>query len=132
MFEKASREKFRFPSNQGVLTVEDLWDLPLQTTQPNKTSLDKIARFLDHALKASEEARSFVDDTRPPEDSVTRTMFDIVLHIIKAKKAENEAARKAIETKAKKQQILALIDQKKNEKLASASIEELTAMVEGL
>jgi ABC-type transporter Mla subunit MlaD len=114
------------------LTVEDLWDLPLQTTQPNKTSLDKIARFLDHALKASEEARSFVDDTRPPEDSVTRTMFDIVLHIIKAKKAENEAARKAIETKAKKQQILALIDQKKNEKLASASIEELTAMVEGL
>lgn len=125
MFEKASREKFRFPSNQGVLTVEDLWDLPLQTTQPNKTSLDKIARFLDHALKASEETRSFVDDTRPPEDSVTRTMFDIVLHIIKAKKAENEAARLVAEKKAKKQQILEILARKKDEQLASSSVEDL-------
>lgn len=52
-------------------------------------------------------------------------MFDIVLHIIKAKKAENEAARLVAEKKAKKQQILEILARKKDEQLASSSVEDL-------
>ena len=35
MFVKALRKHYRFPSTQGALTVEDLWDL-------NETRLDSI------------------------------------------------------------------------------------------
>lgn len=44
MFEKASRMKLRFNTQRGVLSVEDLWDLPL-------IQLDNIAIALNKKLQ---------------------------------------------------------------------------------
>jgi hypothetical protein len=59
-------------------------------------------------------------------------MFEIVKHIIKVKLAEREAAKVIKENAAKKQQILELIHQKKNESLASMPVEELEKMLTDL
>jgi len=59
MFEKASRSKLRFMSTKGLLTVEDLWDIPL--TSKNGVSLDDIAKSLHKQIKESEET-SFVEE----------------------------------------------------------------------
>ena len=46
IFMKATQKKLRFDSTQGLLTVEDLWDLPLTGTN-KKANLDDIAIGLD-------------------------------------------------------------------------------------
>jgi hypothetical protein len=50
LFEKASRLKLRFSSPAGLLTVEDLWDLPL-SAQAKVANLDDIAKGLNKTLE---------------------------------------------------------------------------------
>lgn len=129
LFEKAVRLKLRFDSPQGQLAVEDIWDLPL-TSGTNRANLDDIARRLSKQVKES-ETESFV--IRPAKaNEVTLLKFDVVKHVIEVRLAENEAAALAKTNKEKKQQLLSLIDQKKNEVLATKSVEELLKMVEDL
>lgn len=128
MFEKASRLKLRFETNQGTLTTEDLWDLPL--SHDRKTNLDDIAKGLHKQLQDSETASFVVKATQKNE--TLQLKFDIVKHVIDVRLAENEAAALIRANKEKKQRILALIDQKENEKLAGTSLEELRAMANSL
>ena len=46
MFEKASRLKLRFSTSIGMLSAEDLWDLPL-SSRNGTANLDDVARNLD-------------------------------------------------------------------------------------
>lgn len=47
IFIQASRLRLRFPSVQGLLTMEDLWQLPLRTDNPRKASIEEVgARLL--------------------------------------------------------------------------------------
>lgn len=125
MFEKATRLKLRFETVQGVLSIEDLWDLPLQTTRESRASLDSLAIALDRKLKDSATV-SFVDDA-PKANEELQLAFEIVKHVIDVKKAENEAARNARERAAKKERILEIIARKEDETLAASSIDELRA-----
>lgn len=43
IFEQASREKVRFQTQVGQVSVEDLWELPL-SSKANKPNLDDIAK----------------------------------------------------------------------------------------
>lgn len=129
MFEKASRLKLRFSTPQGTLSAEDLWDLPL-TSNSNRANLDDIAKGLNRKLKNADE-ESFVNKPKMSE-SVDRLAFEIVKHVIEVRLQENEEAVKAQANKARKRQILELIAEKQNAALSEKSIEELTAMVEGL
>lgn len=131
MFEKASREKFRFQSPQGALTVEDLWDLPLTSENGNRANLDDIAKDLNRKLKAQGEEESFVVRERKVDDSV-KVMFEIVKHVISVRLDEDDKSKKAVETKAKKQKILEIIARKRDAKLEEAPIEDLAKMVEEL
>jgi hypothetical protein len=129
IFEQAARLRIRFESPKGPLTVEDLFILPL-TSQTEKANLDDIARSLHLQLKNS-DAISFVTPAQGA-DQVTQTKFDIVKYVIDIRIAERDAAAIAADRKAKKQQILSLISQKENDKLAGSSLEELRAMAESL
>lgn len=129
MFEQSTRNKDRFETSQGLLTVEDLWDLPLTSTR-GRANLDDIARGLSKKLKET-ETESFVIKA-PKADETTQRKFAIVKHIIEVRLAENEAAATIRANKEKKQQLLALIAQKENEQLQGHTLEELRAMAEGL
>jgi CHASE3 domain sensor protein len=127
LFITAIKEHYRFGSASGSLTVEDLWDLPLQG---KKTCLDEIAKGIARSLKATEE-ESFVN-TAKGSDPVLQNKLEIVKYVIKAKLEEADQARVATERKAKRQQIMQLIHDKKNEALASKSVEELETLLADL
>lgn len=129
MFDKAARLKFRFNTPKGLITAEDLWDLPLTSSMSNP-NLDDIAVSLSKQLKATDET-SFVNTTKTV-DSTLQTKFDIVKHIIDIKLAERDTASIARANKEKKDQILALIATKQNEQLAGTSLEDLMKMAEAL
>ena len=127
MFVTASRSKLRFDSPKGMLTVEDLWDLPL-TSSTGKANLDSIAMGLHRELKAKTEVSSFVSK-ETPTDKLPQLKFDVVKHVIDTKLVENEVAAQARANSEKKQQLLALIASKENEQLAGKSLDELKALV---
>ena len=129
MFEQATRNKVRFESSQGLLTVEDLWDIPL-TSARGRANLDDIARGLYRKIKET-ETESFVIKA-PKADELTQLKFELVKHVIDVRLAENAAAEQLRLNREKKQQLLALIAQKENEQLQGHTLDELKAMAEGL
>ena len=129
MFEKASRLRVRFETSKGALNVEDLWDLPLTSTT-GKANLDDLARALHQQLE-SQNIGSFVL-TVSPNNALEQLKFDLVLHVIKVRLAENEAARNLAVAREKKQQIMEIISRKENESLSNASLDELRAMLGSL
>ncbi len=130
MFEKCVRLKLRFPSPQGALTAEDLWDLPLTSTRLNQANLNNIAKGISRQLKAEGE-EDFVNP-KSGADTVLQVQLDIVKHIIEVKQAENAAERNLIERKQKKERIMEIIAKKQDQELEGKPLEELTAMVSDL
>lgn len=126
MFEKASRLKLRFDTPKGMLSVEDLWDLPL-TSQTGKANLDDIARALHAQLKNDADV-SFVHKERK-SDEATQLSFDLVKHVIDVKLAERDAAQQANLDKERRQRILEVIARKKDQQLDGMSLEELEKLV---
>jgi signal recognition particle subunit SEC65 len=130
MFEQALRLKLRFPSPQGNLTVEDLWDLPLTSTRQNTANLNNIAKAVSRLLKAESE-----EDFVNPRSGVNETLqlsLDIVKHIIAVRQAENEATRLRAERTEKKAKLLELIARKQDQALEGKPLEELQQMVASL
>ncbi len=128
IFAKASRKKLRFPSGVGMLSVEDLWDIPL--TNNTSVSLDNIAKAVNRDLKATEE-ESFVE-AHTAQNNDLSLRLDIVKRIIEVKLADRSRAEKSAETKAKKQQILELLQNKENASLAEKTPEELRELLDSL
>lgn len=116
MFEKVSRMKLRFNTQRGVLSVEDLWDLPL-------IQLDNIAIALNKKLQES-KTESFIK-TRTKDTTELELKFNIAKHIIDVKLQEQEDRLLESEKKAKRQKILDLMAKKQDAELEGKSLEEL-------
>lgn len=127
LFEAASRQKLRFDSKVGLLSVEDLWELPL--TSANKANLDAIAIDLNRQLKSTEE--SFVS-TQSTQNAALNLRFEIVKYIITVRVAENQAKVDERNRAARKEQLEEILAQKKNEGLQAMSIEDLEAELKAL
>lgn len=130
MFEQASRLKLRFESPKGLLSVEDLWDIPL-TSNTGKANLDDVARALYTELRESSQAVSFVNPSEKSND-ILQLKFDVAKHIIDVRVAERNAAKELEERKQKKQHLLEIISRKENAVLEGQSLEELRKMAEAL
>ena len=130
MFEKAFRLKLRFDSPQGILSVEDLWDLPLTSARANRANLNDVAKEISRQLKASGE-EDFVTPQSGP-DEILQLKLDIVKHVIHTIQAENAEARAKAERIAKKERLLELISKKQDQMLEGKSLEELQAEVAAL
>ncbi len=125
IFEQASRQSLRFESPVGDLTTEQLWDLPL-TSKTGKPNLDSMARAFHLELKGLEEV-SFVDIKPDPRKAELELQFAIIKHVIDAKLAERDAAKKAVEDAEKRQRLMAALSAKQDAALTTMSEEEIKA-----
>ena len=116
MYKEASKLGLRIQAKQGLLSVEQLWNLPLK-------ELDSIAVALQEAQEKAGKKSFLV--TKSQEDEIAQLKFKIVYDILETKVKESEALKTAKENKAHNQRILNLINDKKEESLKSLSIEEL-------
>lgn len=130
LFITATQKKFRFQSIQGKLTVEDLWDLPLQSRRPNGACLDDVAIALSRQLKAATE-ESFVVKVAP-EVTLLEQKLEIVKHVISVKLAQiNDKKDAALKAERKRQLEEVLVD-KRRKVMAEMSVEEIEKELKGL
>ena len=129
LFAHATREQFRFASSMGLLTVEDLWQLPL-SSKPG-FDLDSVAKQVNNTLKQMTE-ESFVAVTPAPGRKAQELHLEVVKAIIAVKMEENEAARNAKARADEKQKLLALLDDKNTEALKGLTADELKARIAAL
>jgi hypothetical protein len=120
MFEIATKTKMRFPF-KGQITVEDLWDLSVQ-------SLDSIYKNLNAELKQTQEDSLL--DTKTEHDKELETKIEIIKYVVQVKQAEKDAAAHAKEVKQNNQKILEVIAKKQDEALNGKSIDELKSMLQ--
>lgn len=125
-FIAASRMKIRFTTDKGMLSVEDLWDLPLDRGRVN---LDEIAIALSKEVKG--ETESFVNKTKSVKLEL-KVALDVVLHIIEVRLKEAEEAKQAKTVAEKKQRILEIIAHKENKDLEEKSLDELKTLLANL
>lgn len=126
---EALRKKFRFPSPAGMLTTEDLWDLPL--TSAKGANLDDVARALYKQLKETSDIVSFVSAANP-KDSDLQNKLEIVKGVIKVRVEERDLAKASKERSEKKQRLMEIINKKQDAELENKSVDELKGLLESL
>ena len=129
-FETVIRNRVRFETPKGLLTVEDLFDLPLTSTT-GKANLDDIAKALFVKVRDGSGIVSFVEDV-PAEKSADAMRLDVVKYVIAVRKGDNRKALDAVERKAKRERIMAFIAERKDAEMKGKSLEELDAMLKEL
>lgn len=129
IFEKATREKFRYPSTKGLLTTEQLWELPL--TAKSGFSLDDVAKAVNAELKAI-ATESFVATETNPAKATLETKLEVVKHVIAVRLAEDQAAKAAAAKKLEKEKLLAVLGRKQDAVLENLTEAELLARINNL
>lgn len=123
IYKFATQNALRFPSKRGELTVEQLFQLPLKSQ--SGCDLDTIAKTINGQLKGASE-ESFVEDTSSdPRREALKMSMDIIKDVIATKQAENRAALAKSNRAVERKKLLDIIAAKKDEKLTTASLEEL-------
>lgn len=126
---KAARKKWRFQSSRGELTVEQVWDLPLQSR--DGFDIDTVAKTVNSGIKALSED-SFVTQTETPALVEAIEKLELLRGIIKVKLDEYQKRVKRSERAAQRQQILEALAKKDAEALTSGSRDELLAKLAAL
>lgn len=121
-FEAATRSKMRFPF-KGLISVEDLWDLPLQ-------SLDGVFKTLNTEAKLVNEESLL--NTKSKKNEELDLKIEIVKHIVKVKLEEQNKKLKEKEVKEQKQKIMETLSAKQEQSLQNKTPEELQAMLDAL
>jgi hypothetical protein len=115
MFEKATKNRLRFESQKGLLSVEDLWGLSL-------TALDGIARKVNKEIREREE-ESFISICRVSGDNTLR--LEILKYIINDKITERDEAKQNAIKEAQVAQLKHILAEKQSEELKNLSAEEI-------
>jgi len=129
IFELATKQALRFPSNKGDVTVEQLWQMPLQSK--TQFDLDTVAKTVNGELKAVTE-ESFVNTRTSPVKTELELKMEIVKYVIAAKLKENEDRASAQARMAKRDKLIEILDQKQSEALLTLTPEELAAQIAAL
>lgn len=123
VFELASRNKFRFASSKGTLTVEDLWSVPL-------TVLDDAYKNLSRFIRESDDDSLLSTKTSEIDEATTKR--DLVKYILKTRQKEAENVRLKAENRLQAEKIKERLAQRRDKALDEKSDEELLALLETL
>lgn len=129
LFTYATRNKIRFTSVKGMLTAEQLWDMPLRSS--DGFNLDAVAKAANQALKSATE-ESFVATERTAEHTRLETTLEIVKYVIACKLEEEAAAKKRADNKAERETLLRILADKQQDKMTKLSEAELRRRIEAL
>ena len=130
IFEQATRKGLRFETIRGPVTVEQLWQMPLQSK--NLFDLDSVAKAANAKVKSFTE-ESFVTTTNNnPAKAEAELALDVVKYIINTKIAEAAEAARAAEKQQTRQKILGLMAEKQDEALKGMSMEDLKKQLDAL
>lgn len=127
-FEKAVRQKLRFPSIRGPLTTEDLWDLPL--TSKNGLDLNSVAQAVNAEVKASGE-ESFVGESTPASATAVLKL-EVVKSVIATKIAERDAEATRKQKREKRERLLELLANKEDAALQELTPEQIKEQIAAL
>lgn len=130
IFEQAARQKVRFQSTKGELTVEQLWDLPL--TSKTGFDLATIGKATHRALRDMAD-ESFVVVTKPDSAQARLELqMAIIKHIITVKQDEADEREAAARKAQERERLTEILAKKQDAALESLSVEELQARINGL
>lgn len=124
LFVIATREKVRWDTIKGQLSVEQLWELPLTTNSTNGVCLDSVAIQTNRELQNATDSVSYIKKTSKSTE-LLQLKLDIVKYIIEVKLNEQAVKETAAVNRSKAAVIQQLINQKKADALGTKSIEEL-------
>lgn len=127
--EKALRRKYRYPSQKGELTTEQLWDLPL--TSNRGFDLDSVAIELNIQLGALKND-SFVKKGPNPLKTELEEKLQIVVHVIQVKMTEEERASAEATRRAERRKLEEILHLRTQAGLMSKTPEEIRAMIDKL
>jgi|JTFO01.1.fsa_nt_gb hypothetical protein len=122
IFEKAVRSKVRFETSKGLLTVEQVWDLPLAKGAVN---LNDLAIELHQQINGSATITFVSSASVTPELEAMKLKLEILKHVISVKEAENAEKLAASDKAEKRAQLMAAIAEKQAEAVKGKSLEEL-------
>jgi hypothetical protein len=126
IFEQAARQRIRFQFAGNLLTVEDLFQLPL-SSEVGRPNLDAIAIAL--SVKVRTETESFIPNKAKKVEANVALALEVVTSIINTRVAENEAKTQRVALEANQARIKELIARKMEARDSELTIEELTAML---
>jgi hypothetical protein len=129
LFEYATRTKLRFQTPKGLISTEDLWEVPLRSK--DGFDLNTVAKAANEALKALKE-ENFVEKARTVAHTRAEVTFELVKHVIETKLDEEAAAKKRANNVAVKKQLIDALEQKQAGKLTALSESELRKRIEDL
>ena len=127
LFEWATKNKVRFDTDRGKVTVEELWTLPLESA--SSVSLQSIAQGLYRKINEMEELNFVKKSTR--SDTEVKRKFELVKYIIDARVEEKEKKEDQLKKKENDELIRSLIREKELDDLRNKSPEELRKMLNG-
>lgn len=111
----ALRNKMRWETDRGELSLEQLWDLDLE-------ELDKIA--IDLMKKLQEKEISFIKKYNKNKE-ILQTKFDIVKYIIDYKLDEKERLEKEYEIKNKMKMLQEMLYEAEIEEMKKGGVEKI-------
>lgn len=121
IFEQATRARFRFKTDNGYISTEDLWHVSLE-------KLDTIALGLQAELNKPGE--SFISNK--PKDATLQARFDVVKHIIDTKLEEKRAESERTRNAAERQVLLAALEKRQQAELEGLSTEDIKKRIAAL
>lgn len=122
IYKEASRTQLRVSTSQGLLSVEQLWDL-------NLNKLSTLIKSVKKLIKTdNDDDLSFLDETKTIDRKMELT-FEVLKDIYTTKKSELDAERKSVSDKEHNEAILKLIKSKQDQELSNKSVDELMSML---
>lgn len=119
---KALKNNYRYPTAKGLVTTEDLMDMPLKSAPGH--DLNSVAQILHDEIQATSSKIDFVSKKKASNKLLEEKM-EIVMMIIEDKIADQEAAKNAKALKERREQLLELKKNKELEAAGEMSLEDI-------